>query len=206
MEKPRYQSSASEPRECFASKTSSRAEAVFTLSLCADADPRRRYDHDKFFFFSCMQRAHCCLSTHVHRLFSSFIYSEDFAPRYRAFNKRNSSLRMAEGPSLQIKTQSINTLPLGNWRPTNLYLKGICVICKAALGLCVRMIHSPECGAGLLRQARSRCGRRLKGQSVSIKIDLFGQNERTRSVGVLESMCSLSRCNPRRAMCELCVF
>lgn len=36
------------------------------------------------------------------------------------------------GPFTADKTQSINTLPLGYWQPTSLYLKGICVICKAA--------------------------------------------------------------------------
>lgn len=113
-----------------------------------------------------------------HLIVSSMYLYTGFWAAVLSFYKKNSSLCTAEGPSLQIKTQSINTLPLRNWRPTSLHLKGMCVICKAAL-VCVWMIHCRDRCGGLwdepgLGEAALQRPIRLH------KIDSSARNERAK--------------------------
>lgn len=152
--KPPYQSSGSESLKCFAPKTSRRVEApgaVFTLPLHGNVDPActsgpwRRYHRSPFL----LHAMGVPLPFHPPwPIIPSIYLFTGFCAAVLSFYERNSSLCTVEGPSLQIKTQSINTLPLGNWRPTNLYLKGICVICKAA-SVYVRVIHCSDRCRGL---------------------------------------------------------
>lgn len=79
---------------------------------------------------------------------SRFFFFTGFCGAVLSFYESNPGLCIVEGPSQQIKTKSINMLPLGNWRPTNLYLKGICVICKAA-SVYIRVIHCSDRCRGL---------------------------------------------------------
>lgn len=70
-------------------------------------------------------------------------------------------LHEAEDPSQPIKTQSINTLPLGNSQTSSPYLGVVCVICMlASVWLCV--IHCRDPLWRTLRWARSSCSRGLK--------------------------------------------
>lgn len=173
------------------------SEAVFTLPLHGKVDPAcmsgrgRRYDRSPFL----LHATGALLPFHPPWPIIPFIYLFTwFCAAALSFYERNSSLCTVEGPSQQIKTQSINTLPLGNWRPTSLYLKGICVICKAA-SVCVRVIHCGDCCRGLWDEPGLGV--------VSIKLTCSPENERTRGVGMFESMCIFSQSNPKLGMCEL---
>ena len=115
------------------------SEPVFTLPIHANMDPAcmsgpgRRYHRSRF----PLHARGVPRPFHPPWPIIPFIYLfTGFYAAVLSFYERNSSLCKVEGPSQQIKTQSINMLPLGNWPPTSLYLKGMCVICKAA-SVCV---------------------------------------------------------------------
>lgn len=140
------------------------SEPVFTLPIHANVDPAcmsgpgRRYHRSRFL----LHARGVLWPFHPPWPIIPFIYLfTGFYAAVLSFYKWNSSLCKVEGPSQQIKTQSINMLPLGNWPPTSLYLKGMCVICKAA-SACVlsdSLLGRPR---RTLRWARSRCSRGLK--------------------------------------------
>lgn len=100
-----------------------------------------------------------------------------------SFYERNSNLYTVEGPSQQIKTQKYKQSPIRELAADQpLPQRDPCYL-QSGPGL--RPSDSllwPQ--RRTLRWSRSRCSRRPRGQSVSIKLTCFAQNERTRGVSM----------------------